>query len=359
MNDELDREALDAWAVDPLGAGFEDLVLTAWDAERPARPREEERRSTLWVPAIAFAAAAAMVVALWPRPQDDAPSVAIRAGASAQLAYTPGARRAEQTAGTVTYETPSGTAFVVHTPAADVTVNGTVFTVEMLDMNNPTRQRYLGAGALALTGAAVAVYVTTGSVEVRNDHGAVQLRPGQTAVASESFAPRTDPAPRRAEADPVAMPLRKRAKRITPAQHDDARRRIQAALTPAQSDRSTPHAEDRNVADEQPPGKLDEAYIREVVTEDLVPIAKECYESALEDDPALGGRLTLQFSIVGDASVGGIVDEVSIDDENSTLRHPSLGECMTESTATLLFDPPEDGGRVVVHYPFVFEPGDE
>ena len=103
MNDELDREALDAWDVDPLGAGFEDRVLTAWDAERPARPREEERRSTLWVPAIAFAAAAAMVVALWPRPQDDAPSVAIRAGASAQLAYTPGARRAEQTAGTVTY----------------------------------------------------------------------------------------------------------------------------------------------------------------------------------------------------------------------------------------------------------------
>ena len=356
MNDELDREDLDQWDVDALGPGFEDRVLAAWDAEHPP---EAPHRSTLWVPALAFAAAAALVVALWPRARVEVPAVAIRAGASARLEYTPGADRAEQTAGTVTYEIPSGTAFVVHTPAADVTVHGTVFTVEMLEMNDPTRQKYLGAGALALTGAAVAVYVTAGSVEVGNDHGAVQLGPGQTAVASESLAPRTEPAPKLAKAEPVARPLPKRAKRITPVQHDDARRRIRAALSEGESGGLAPHDEDAASSDAPSPGHLDKEYIREVVTEDLVPIAKECYESALEDDPELGGRLVLQFSIVGDASVGGIVDEVSIDEEGSTLKHPSLGECMTESTATLLFDPPENGGRVVVNYPFIFEPSDE
>ena len=104
-------------------------------------------------------------------------------------------------------------------------------------------------------------------------------------------------------------------------------------------------------------GSLEKDYIRDVVSEDLIPIARECYESALEDDPELGGRLMLQFSIVGDESVGGIVEEVSLA-EGSTLKHPALAECMTESTATLLFDPPEDGGKVVVTYPFDFEPAE-
>ncbi len=355
MNDELERDELEAWAVDPLGAGFEDRVMAAWDDEAPSAGS----RRTVWIAAASLAAAAVLAFVLWPWQGAPSPSaVAVRAGASAQVDHVPGTGRAEQRAGTVAYEVPSGTPFVVHTPAADIAVHGTAFTVEMLTMQDTRRRKFLGAGALALSGAAVAVYVSTGEVEVSNAHGKSVVTAGQTAVASEHVAPSSKPLPVLAKAEPVAKPRPKRAKRITPQQHEDVRRRIQEVLKGEESGYFNPHDEGAEISDERPPGSLDKDYIREVVTEDLVPIARECYESALEDDPDLGGRLVLEFSIVGDESVGGIVDEVGIDEEASSLMHPSLGECMTESTASLLFDPPEGGGKVIVHYPFIFEPED-
>jgi hypothetical protein len=106
-------------------------------------------------------------------------------------------------------------------------------------------------------------------------------------------------------------------------------------------------------ADEAPAGKLDAAYIQTRIREDLVPIAQECYESALEDDPKLGGKLVMNFSIVGDPSVGGVVDEADAD-PTSEIQQPDLLECMKESMLSLSFPPPEDGGTVSVTYPFVF-----
>lgn len=102
-------------------------------------------------------------------------------------------------------------------------------------------------------------------------------------------------------------------------------------------------------------GTLDKDYIRARIQEDLVPIAKECYESALEDDPKLAGKIVMQFGIAGDDEVGGVVDEASVD-PSSTLTHPALGECMRESMMSLSFPPPEGGGRVAVTYPFEFSP---
>jgi hypothetical protein len=98
---------------------------------------------------------------------------------------------------------------------------------------------------------------------------------------------------------------------------------------------------------------LDKDYIRSRIQEDLLPIAQECYESALEDDPKLGGKLIMKFTIVGDEEVGGVVDEADVD-PSSDLKHPALGECMRESMLSLSFAPPEDGGTVSVTYPFEF-----
>ena len=360
MNDALDREDLDAWDVAPLDAGFDDRVLAAWEQEEPEET-EPRRRSGLLLTTIGLVAAAILVVALWPAaPAGGDDLVAIRAGASAQVEYAPGSGRATQTAGTASYEVTKGTPFVVHTPAADITVHGTEFTVEMLTMEDTRRRKYLGAGALVMTGAAVAVYVASGEVEVGNDHGAVTLAPGQTAVAAEHSAPRSEPAPKLAKA-PVVKPPKRSTKSITAREREDVQRRLADAL----AKRRTGHGSDspKAAGDDEPLpaaeafGSLDKEYIREVVAEDLVPIAVECYDSALQDEPDLGGNLVLQFSIVGDESVGGIVEEVSLA-EGSTLKHPALAECMTESTATLLFDPPEDGGKVVVTYPFKFEPAE-
>jgi hypothetical protein len=107
-----------------------------------------------------------------------------------------------------------------------------------------------------------------------------------------------------------------------------------------------------------PQATLDKDYIQARIKEDLVPIAKECYESALEDDPKLGGRLVMKFSIVGDEDVGGVVDEADVD-PTSDIKHDALRECMRESMLSLSFAPPEDGGTVQVTYPFVFAAEDE
>ncbi len=363
MNDELERDDLDAWDVEPLGAGFEDRVMDAVHAVEapPSSEAPTHGRAVVWAAALSLAAAAALVIALWPR--DDAPlddAISIQAGVSARVNYTAGSHQAEQTRGTVTYRVRSGTPFVVHTPAADVTVRGTEFTVEMLTMQDERRRKHLGAAALAMGGAAVAVYVASGEVAVHNEHGRAAVGPGEIAVASEHAEPRSKVAPVVAEARPAGTPSLKpkRAKQISAAQREDVRRRIHDALASEKAGEVPSRDEDAVADDEPPPGTLDKEYIQSVIQEDLLPIATECYQSALDDDPELGGRMMLEFSIVGDASVGGLVDEVSIDEEASTFKHPSLGECMTESTASLLFDPPEQGGRMVVRYPFVFTAND-
>lgn len=105
--------------------------------------------------------------------------------------------------------------------------------------------------------------------------------------------------------------------------------------------------------DEPPGGTLDKDYIRARIQEDLVPIAKECYESALEDEPKLGGKLIMKFAIVGDEDVGGVVEEADVD-PTSDITHADLLECMKESMLALSFPPPEGGGRVLVTYPFSF-----
>ncbi|PRP90267.1 hypothetical protein ENSA5_66110 [Enhygromyxa salina] len=101
--------------------------------------------------------------------------------------------------------------------------------------------------------------------------------------------------------------------------------------------------------------KLDPEYIKSAIAEQLVPVAIECYESALEDEPELAGTVVTHFTIIGAEEVGGVVEDATID-EDSTLASPFVRECMRESLIAVTFEPPSDGGRVEVTYPFVFEP---
>lgn len=105
------------------------------------------------------------------------------------------------------------------------------------------------------------------------------------------------------------------------------------------------------------PGHLDPDYIRSRVRE-LVPLLAECYELAAREQPGLEGRLVVEFAIAGEPGVGGIVEESRIDDA-STLRHPTLDECVRETMYTVELHAPEGGGRVTVRYPFTFSPGDD
>jgi hypothetical protein len=155
-----------------------------------------------------------------------------------------------------------------------------------------------------------------------------------------------EPTPSTAGTSPLSRPERRAAR-------DGMLREIETALEARRARGATAAADGEPPAD----GLLDKDYIQARVREDLLPIATECYEAALEDQPKLAGRLVMQFTIVGDESVGGVVSESEVAEE-SELQHPALRECIRESIFALTFSPPQGGGTVDVTYPFVFTPDD-
>jgi hypothetical protein len=91
----------------------------------------------------------------------------------------------------------------------------------------------------------------------------------------------------------------------------------------------------------------------------MFPLLRQCYENALAQRPELAGKLVLTFTIVGDPSVGGVVEDADFDEE-SDLQDPEMETCVRESLMTLIFDkPPDGGGFVTVKYPVLFSPDDE
>ncbi|MFK7998687.1 MAG: AgmX/PglI C-terminal domain-containing protein [Polyangiales bacterium] len=101
-------------------------------------------------------------------------------------------------------------------------------------------------------------------------------------------------------------------------------------------------------------GTLEASYIRDAMDE-MIPLLAECYELALEEEPELQGRLVLNYTIGGEPEVGGVVEEVAINEE-SDLRHPILDECVRETIYTAELPAPEEGGQVQVTYPVNFAP---
>lgn len=127
------------------------------------------------------------------------------------------------------------------------------------------------------------------------------------------------------------------------------RRRIQQAL---QDDIATAGQREREFT-----GRLDPQYIRDAVVQ-IRPLLEECYDMTVEAARAAGepvpeGQLITEFTFVGAQGEGGIVETSSID-ENSEVSHPVLDECLRETLYTLELPAPEEGGRIMVRYPFRF-----
>ena len=98
-------------------------------------------------------------------------------------------------------------------------------------------------------------------------------------------------------------------------------------------------------------------YIQSVVREQFFPLARQCYESALVKHPGLAGKVELEFRIVGDKRVGGVVDQATLGDAGN-LRDDAFSQCMTESMMSVSFEAPPNGGEVTVKYPITFAPDD-
>ncbi|MBT8493687.1 MAG: sigma-70 family RNA polymerase sigma factor [Deltaproteobacteria bacterium] len=103
-----------------------------------------------------------------------------------------------------------------------------------------------------------------------------------------------------------------------------------------------------------PAPTLDREYIQDRIR-DVLPLIKECYELALDEQPdaRLEGKLLVNFTIDAEQEVGGYVAEASLAEPNSAISK-AIGECVTETIYSIEFVPPEGGGQMKVSYPFVF-----
>jgi hypothetical protein len=75
---------------------------------------------------------------------------------------------------------------------------------------------------------------------------------------------------------------------------------------------------------------------------------RRCYETAMNDDPTLGGRITVQFSIQPQGNVSGARAT-----ENST-GHAGLSQCVVRVFSGLRWRQGPEGGSISYSYPLMF-----
>jgi len=101
----------------------------------------------------------------------------------------------------------------------------------------------------------------------------------------------------------------------------------------------------------------DHEYLVKVMNEDLMPLADECYALARETQPELAGMLVLDFEILGEEEIGGVVESVELGQANE-LVDPNLVECMRESILATTLPAPEQGGRDAISISLRLSPDD-
>lgn len=203
MSDQ-DDPILAAWPALEAPTDFAAAVLGRLAPAPPQRPRRR-----LWIGATLATLATAALILVALRPSAGAQralgreTVAIgrrglavlEPGADVQhhVGWT-GAAEVTQRAGSVFYRVERGGAFVVHTPAGDVTVHGTCFRVEVTagkeneDMK-AMKSGLVGASVGAALTAAVFVTVFEGKVSLANPRGSVALAAGESGSASTDRQP--------------------------------------------------------------------------------------------------------------------------------------------------------------------------
>ncbi|MES2640445.1 MAG: AgmX/PglI C-terminal domain-containing protein [Myxococcota bacterium] len=97
-------------------------------------------------------------------------------------------------------------------------------------------------------------------------------------------------------------------------------------------------------------GSLDRSQIDEVVKRGMSQI-RYCYQRELTKNPALGGKVTVKFTIAGDGTVSSAVTK------SSTLGNPAVESCINGRFLRFGFPAPKNAGLVIVSYPFLFSPG--
>lgn len=84
-------------------------------------------------------------------------------------------------------------------------------------------------------------------------------------------------------------------------------------------------------------------------------MAGDCYRDLLAKAPTIRGRLVLSVTVVGDPSVGGVVESVKPAD-GTTLDDDAFTTCVVESMMSVDFAAPPGGNEFDFIYPFEFSP---
>jgi hypothetical protein len=105
--------------------------------------------------------------------------------------------------------------------------------------------------------------------------------------------------------------------------------------------------------------ELDKEYTFSRIKEHFIPLADSCYRSLLEQRPTAAGKVHFFFSIVGDETIGGVVESVSLEDERTTMDEPDFLNCVRESMLSVQFDPPPKYGRATIGFDLEFAPGSD
>ena len=100
-----------------------------------------------------------------------------------------------------------------------------------------------------------------------------------------------------------------------------------------------------------PQASLDREAVRRGIKA-ATPRIRDCYDRALKHDPALAGRVVVEFHIEGGADGGGVVTSGEVIESGT--QSPFFEACVLKEVAGATFDAPEGGGAVTVRYPFQF-----
>lgn len=144
------------------------------------------------------------------------------------------------------------------------------------------------------------------------------------------------------------------ARRRGSGSHDEPNTRDDAEDSTPRVEAGREHAGDgAHAIKDKSNGEL--ADLMDAVNKDLLPLAEECYEAAVERDPTIAGMIDMNLEMVGDEDVGGIVESFELGDENE-IQDAEMIECIRETTLSTLFPAPEGTGRRGARITLRFEP---
>ena len=103
---------------------------------------------------------------------------------------------------------------------------------------------------------------------------------------------------------------------------------------------------------------LSKEQIQEVITDQFKPLARECYQSLLDQFPQAEGGVTVSFQIVREGGRGR-VDLSEVKNDGTTLMDGPMQDCLTQKLGDLEFDVPKGEESVNVTYPLNFNQDEE